>query len=90
VDAQTRADLEDLVLGLNDELGVTVILVTHDIEEAVYLGDQVVVLSGSPARVRERIPIDLGSRRDQLTTKSLPEFARLRAHVLRLIRSNEM
>jgi NitT/TauT family transport system ATP-binding protein len=87
VDAQTRADLEDLVLGLKRELGVTVIVVTHDIDEAVYLGDHVVVLSGSPARVRERIRIDLGAARDQLTTKSLPEFSRLRGHVLRLIRS---
>jgi NitT/TauT family transport system ATP-binding protein len=89
VDAQTRSDLEDLVLGLKDKFGVTVILVTHDIEEAVYLGDQVVVLSGSPARVRECIPINLGPGRDQLTTKSLPEFGRLRGRVLRLIRTNE-
>jgi NitT/TauT family transport system ATP-binding protein len=89
VDAQTRADLEDLVLGLKEQFDVTVILVTHDIDEAVYLGDHVVVLSGSPACVRERIHIDLGSGRDQLTTKSQPEFSRLRGHVLRLIRSND-
>jgi NitT/TauT family transport system ATP-binding protein len=85
VDAQTRAELEDLVLSLKDKVGVSVILVTHDIDEAVYLGDHVVVLTGSPARVAERIPIGLGSGRDQLTTKSLPEFARLRGKVLRLI-----
>ena len=90
VDAQTRADLEDLVLGLKDKLGVSVILVTHDIDEAVYLGDHVVVLTGSPARVAERIPIGLGPGRDQLTTKSLPEFARLRGQVLRLIRGGEL
>jgi NitT/TauT family transport system ATP-binding protein len=89
VDAQTRADLEDLVLSLKDKVGVSVILVTHDIDEAVYLGDHVVVLTGSPARVAGRIPIGLGSGRDQLTTKSLPEFVRLRAQVLRLIRGRE-
>jgi NitT/TauT family transport system ATP-binding protein len=89
VDAQTRADLEDLVLSLKDKLGVSVILVTHDIDEAVYLGDHVVVLTGSPARVAERIPIGFGPGRDQLTTKSLPEFARLRGHVLQLIRGGE-
>ncbi|MGI8592171.1 MAG: ABC transporter ATP-binding protein, partial [Nakamurella sp.] len=69
------------------EFGVTVILVTHDIDEAVYLGDNVAVLSGSPTRVREHIRVDLGRNRDQLTTKALPEFATLRTRVLRLIRN---
>ncbi len=87
VDAQTRAELEDLILGLRNEFGVTVILVTHDIDEAVYLGDEVVVLSGSPTRVRERIRTDLGARRDQITTKALPAFAAHRTRVLRLIRN---
>jgi NitT/TauT family transport system ATP-binding protein len=65
---------------------MTVILVTHDIDEAVYLGDEVVVLSGSPARVRERITVDLGRDRDQLATKSSPRFTELRGRVLELIR----
>jgi NitT/TauT family transport system ATP-binding protein len=86
VDAQTRADLEDLTLNVQKMFGMTVILVTHDIDEAVYLGDEVVVLSGSPTRVRERIAIDLGRPRDQLVTKSLPEFTTLRGQVLQLIR----
>jgi len=87
VDAQTRAELEDLILSVRREFGVTVILVTHDIDEAVYLGDQVVVLSGTPTRVRERIRVELGPDRDQLTTKALPEFTALRTRVLRLIRN---
>ncbi|GAA3713815.1 ABC transporter ATP-binding protein [Nonomuraea antimicrobica] len=86
VDAQTRADLEDLTLQVREMYEMTVILVTHDIDEAVYLGDEVVVLSGSPTRVRERITIDLGRSRDQLTTKSTPEFVALRGQVLQLIR----
>jgi len=89
VDAQTRAELEDLILSVRSEFGVTVILVTHDIDEAVYLGDNVVVLSGSPTRVREHIHIELGPNRDQLTTKALPEFTALRTHVLRLIRGDD-
>jgi NitT/TauT family transport system ATP-binding protein len=88
VDAQTRSDLEDLILAVRRDFGMTVVLVTHDIDEAVYLGDEVVVLSGSPTRVRRRIPVDLGTHRDQLTTKSTPEFNELRAGVLRLIRSD--
>ena len=50
VDAQTRADLEDLILRLRHELGVTVVLVTHDIDEAIELGNRVLVL-GKPARL---------------------------------------
>lgn len=87
VDAQTRSDLEDLILGLRQRYDVTVVLVTHDIDEAVYLGDEVAVLSGSPTRVRERISVDLGEQRDQLTTKAVPAFAALRSHVLELIRT---
>ena len=85
VDAQTRSELEDLILRVRDDFGVTVILVTHDIDEAVYLADQVVVLTGSPTRVRERIAVPLPLPRDQIATKSLPQFADLRARVLMLI-----
>ena len=85
VDAQTRADLEDLTRGVRDRFGMTVILVTHDIDEAVYVGDEVVVLSGSPARVRQRIAVDLGPARDQLTTRSSARFTELRSQVLELI-----
>lgn len=87
VDAQTRFDLEDLILRLRDEFGMTVLLVTHDIDEAVYLSDRVVVLAGRPARVSETIPVNLGNQRDQITTKAMPEFAALRGHVLSEIRS---
>jgi NitT/TauT family transport system ATP-binding protein len=87
VDAQTRSDLEDLVLRLQRELGLTVILVTHDIDESVYLSDRVVVLSGSPADVAEIVEVDLGDQRDQITTKSDPKFANLRAHVHSLVRA---
>jgi NitT/TauT family transport system ATP-binding protein len=90
VDAQTRAELENLTLAVRAEFGVTVVLVTHDIDEAVYLGDEVVVLSGTPTRVRDRIAVDLGSSRDQLTTKALPEFATLRTQVLQLIQETKL
>ncbi|MEU6726236.1 ABC transporter ATP-binding protein [Nonomuraea wenchangensis] len=85
VDAQTRADLEDLVRSLWRRLGVTVLFVTHDIDESVYLGQRVIVLSNSPTVVLEDVPIDLPAERDQLTTRSLPRFAELRAHVYELI-----
>ncbi|MFD4675986.1 ABC transporter ATP-binding protein [Lentzea sp. NPDC058450] len=86
VDAQTRADLEDLILQVRDTTGVTMLLVTHDIDEAVYLADRVVVMSARPSVVVETVEIDLPRPRDQVGTKSLARFAELRAHVLGLIR----
>jgi NitT/TauT family transport system ATP-binding protein len=89
VDAQTRADLEDLVLRVRHEYGVTVVFVTHDIDESVYLGDRIVVLTPSPTRVREVLDVPLPRPRDQVSTKELPEFARLRAHVYRSIKNEQ-
>jgi NitT/TauT family transport system ATP-binding protein len=81
VDAQTRADLEDLIRDLWRKLGVTILFVTHDIDEAVYLGQRVIILSSSPTVVREDLEIDLPDRRDQLTTRSDARFTELRSHV---------
>ena len=81
VDAQTRADLEDLIRDIWHQLGVTVLFVTHDIDESVYLGERVIVLSSSPTVVQEDIAIDLPDERDQLGTRSMPRFTELRGHV---------
>jgi NitT/TauT family transport system ATP-binding protein len=86
VDAQTRADLEDLVLRVRRNFGITVILVTHDIDEAVYLSDRVVVLYGSPAHVERIVKVDLGSERDQIATKATRAFTELRTEVYQMIR----
>jgi NitT/TauT family transport system ATP-binding protein len=89
VDAQTRGDLEDLVLQVRERYGVTILFVTHDIDESVYLADRIVVLTPSPTEVREVLSVDLPHPRDQVDTKELPEFARLRAHVYRLIKREQ-
>jgi NitT/TauT family transport system ATP-binding protein len=81
VDAQTRADLEDLIRDVWHRLGVTLLFVTHDIDEAVYLGQRVIVLSGAPAVVAEDLAIDLPDPRDQLTTRADARFTALRAHL---------
>lgn len=81
VDAQTRADLEDLIRAIWRQLQVTILFVTHDIDEAVYLGQRVVVLSDSPTVVREDLAVDLPDERDQLSTRSLPRFTELRARI---------
>jgi NitT/TauT family transport system ATP-binding protein len=87
VDAQTREDLEDLVLRVRRERGITILLVTHDIDESVYVGDRVIVLSRGPGRVRADLATNLPQPRDQITTKELPEFVHLRTEVSRLVRS---
>jgi NitT/TauT family transport system ATP-binding protein len=81
VDAQTRADLEDLVRSVWQQFQITMLFVTHDIDEAVYLGQRVVMLSSSPTVVLEDLAIDLPAERDQLATRSDPRFIELRGRV---------
>jgi NitT/TauT family transport system ATP-binding protein len=81
VDAQTRADLEDLVRDVWKRFGITMLFVTHDIDESIYLAQRVVILSSAPTTVVEDLPVDLPADRDQLTTRSDPRFIELRGHV---------
>ncbi|KOX08468.1 ABC transporter [Micromonospora sp. NRRL B-16802] len=81
VDAQTRADLEDLVRELHTSREISVLFVTHDIDESVYLGQRVLVLSKSPTWIQEDLTVDLPPERDQITTRALPRFTQLRTHV---------
>jgi NitT/TauT family transport system ATP-binding protein len=86
LDAQIREDLQDLVLRVRAERGITILLVTHDIDESVYTGDRVIVLTRGPGRVMADVPVKLPAPRDQITTRELREFAHLRAEVSRLVR----
>jgi NitT/TauT family transport system ATP-binding protein len=86
VDAQTRADLEDLVLRVRSEHDMTILLVTHDIDESVYLADRVLVLSTAPTTVVDTLKVDLPRERDQITTRASSEFVHLRSEVARLLR----
>jgi NitT/TauT family transport system ATP-binding protein len=81
VDAQTRADLEDLIRVLWQKLRVTVLFVTHDIDESVYLGQRVLVMSHAPTVIMEDVPIDLPDDRTQLETRSMARFGELRKHI---------
>src|SRR5262245_3631050 len=81
LDALTRQALQDEILFLTAEKQITVVFITHDLEEAIYLGDRVVVLGGSPASIIETVDIDLPRPRNQLTTR---EDARFLAHRHRL------
>ena len=81
VDAQTRADLEDLIRVLWHRLRVTVLFVTHDIDESVYLGERVLVMSHAPTVIMEDVTIDLPDERTQLETRSMARFGELRKHI---------
>ncbi|HEX5595196.1 MAG TPA: ABC transporter ATP-binding protein [Micromonosporaceae bacterium] len=89
VDAQTRADLEDLTLKVKRHLGITILLVTHDIDEAVYLADRVLVMGKKPTVVVDLVETHLGPHRDQIATKATREFAELRSRVYKQIRRGD-
>lgn len=86
VDAQTREDLEDMLLELWAQFSKTVLFITHDIEESIYLADTVIVLSERPSVVADEITIDLPRPRSQLETREHPKFIEYRHHVYSLIR----
>ena len=86
VDAQTRADLQDMLLEVWRAHRSTVLFVTHDIDESLYLADRVIVLSQPPARVDADIAVELPRPRDQIETRLSPAFGEQRAAVARLIR----
>jgi NitT/TauT family transport system ATP-binding protein len=86
LDAMTRQSLQDEVLGIAAATGATVFFVTHDLEEAVYLGDRVIGLLPHPGRVGIEAPVPLPRPRDQLATREDPEFLRLRRALFDLTR----
>ena len=85
VDAQTRAGLEDLLLEIHADLGITIVLVTHDIDESVYLADRVIALGTSPGTVLEVIEVTLERPRHQLLTKETEDFLKYRHRVFELL-----
>ena len=86
LDAQTRESMQEELTSLWERTGKTIVFVTHDIEEAVYLGDRVVVLSARPGRIREEVKIDLPRPRSLEIKKSI-QCHEYRNHIWDLIRS---
>ena len=75
VDALTRVGLQELVRSLWRELGLTVVFVTHDVDEGVYLSTRVVALTRSPGTIAIDVPIELPKPRDQIVTRALPPIS---------------
>ena len=85
LDAQTRETMQEELTRLWERTGKTIVFVTHDIEEAVYLGDRVVVLTARPGRIREEVKIDLPRPRGLEIKKSI-QCHEYRNHIWDLIR----
>lgn len=85
LDALTRLDLEDTLLRLWAELKTTIVFITHDIEEAIYLSDRIWVLSGRPSQIIEEIRIDFPRPRNQVSTRAETRFMGMRNKIYRQI-----
>ena len=89
VDALTRVGLQELVRALWRELSLTVVFVTHDVDEGVYLSTRVVALTRAPGVVAADLPIELPHPRNQITTRELPQYLDYRGRLLAQLFADE-
>jgi NitT/TauT family transport system ATP-binding protein len=89
LDAQTRVMMQEALLGIWNEFHTTVVFVTHDIDEAVFLGDRVVVMSAGPGRILADIRVDLPRPREP-DLAFTPEFTRIKRQCFDLIRTESL
>ncbi|MGP3666938.1 MAG: ABC transporter ATP-binding protein [Candidatus Bathyarchaeota archaeon] len=82
LDAQTRNLMQDELLRIWEKTGKTIIFVTHNVEEAVYLGDRITILTSRPAKIKSMIEVPFKKPRDRLNF----EFVKLRGEILKLLR----
>jgi ABC-type nitrate/sulfonate/bicarbonate transport system ATPase subunit len=88
LDAQTKSKLQEWLLGLFADFGRTVVFVTHDVEEAVFLSDEIYVMASRPGRIVDRLPIDLPRPRDR-SIVTTPRFMAIKKYCLDLLHSQE-
>jgi ABC-type nitrate/sulfonate/bicarbonate transport system ATPase subunit len=88
LDAQTRLRMQAWLLTLWRDFGLTVLFITHDVDEAIFLSDEIVVLSPRPGRIREILSVDLNRPRGREIVTD-PRFATLKAHCLSLLFEGE-
>jgi putative phosphonate transport system ATP-binding protein len=82
LDAMTKAKLQDELRNIQASTGATIVFITHDVDEAIYLGDRVILLAGSPGTIASEIRPSLPERRDQISTKEMPEYLHARHELL--------
>jgi NitT/TauT family transport system ATP-binding protein len=78
-----RAELQDLLLELWSNLRLTVLFVTHDLDEALYLAQRVILLSASPGTIADEVAVPLSYPRQQIETRSEPDYLELRERLYR-------
>ena len=83
LDAMMRIELQDLLLKLWADLGLTVVFVTHDLDEALYVAQRVIILSASPGTIAEDVEVPLAYPRRQIETRSDPAYLKLRERLYR-------
>ncbi len=86
LDAQTRLMMQELLTSVWAATGTTILFVTHDVDEALFLADRVLIMSARPGRIREHLHVPFARPRDIEDLAADPEFGRLRRHVLHIIR----
>ena len=89
LDAMTRQSLQDEMLEIARATGATILFVTHDLEEAIYLGDRVIGLAPHPGRIGIELQVDLPRPRDQVATRESPRFLALRRQLYDFIHGVE-
>jgi len=89
LDAMTKAYLQDELSSLHDDTNTTTIFITHDIDEAVFLSDRILVLTGSPSVIGHDLKVDLPRPRDHVRTRELDEFVRIRHDVWNIFGQHE-
>lgn len=87
LDSMTKALLQDQLLEVRDATGCTIVFITHDVEEAVYLGDRVLILDGRPGSVTAAIDVNLPAPRDQVTTREASQYLEIRHELYHALRS---
>lgn len=86
VDALTRFELEDTLLSLWEQFENTILFVTHDLDEAIYLSDKIYVMTARPSEITAELTIELARPRNQLKTRGDPNFIRYRDTIYEMIR----
>lgn len=87
LDAQTKSQMQEWLLQLFADFGRTVVFVTHDVEEAIFLSDDIYVMASRPGRLIDKMPVDLPRPRDRSVVSS-PRFVAMKKYCLELLHSN--
>jgi NitT/TauT family transport system ATP-binding protein len=90
IDAMTREAMQSELERFVAKTGQTVVFITHSIDEAITLGDRIVVVSHRPGRIKEVVDVDLPRPRFDYDVKMLPEFGKLRDHIWRLVKDEAL